>query len=207
MKGFQSRLPAARWEEGLLCGNGTIGAMVMGWPKEETIYFTHEKLYAPFAPKREPVHTAGHLEAIRRMMLDGRYEEAAEFVVNLSYQEGYGPRIEQWTDGFTVACDMKLRFPQKEEPEDYKKSLNFENGQAEVSFTLGSRRVTRDFFVSRAAGIAVMRITSSEPVSFEVSLEKHQEIQEACEPYWKEVGLRPPDPGSAGSRSGSYAAV
>ena len=44
MKGFQSRLPAARWEEGLLCGNGTIGAMVMGWPKEETIYFTHEKL-------------------------------------------------------------------------------------------------------------------------------------------------------------------
>ncbi len=88
MKGFQSRLPAARWEEGLLCGNGTIGAMVMGWPKEETIYFTHEKLYAPFAPKREPVHTAGHLEAIRRMMLDGRYEEAAEFVVNLSYQEG-----------------------------------------------------------------------------------------------------------------------
>ena len=66
MKGFQSRLPAARWEEGLLCGNGTIGAMVMGWPKEETIYFTHEKLYAPFAPKREPVHTAGHLEAIRR---------------------------------------------------------------------------------------------------------------------------------------------
>ena len=50
MKGFQSRLPAARWEEGLLCGNGTIGAMVMGWPKEETIYFTHEKLYAPFAP-------------------------------------------------------------------------------------------------------------------------------------------------------------
>lgn len=188
MKGFQSRLPAARWEEGLLCGNGTIGAMVMGWPKEETIYFTHEKLYAPFAPKREPVHTAGHLEAIRRMMLDGRYEEAAEFVVNLSYQEGYGPRIEQWTDGFTVACDMKLRFPQKEEPEDYKKSLNFENGQAQVSFTLGSSRVTRDFFVSRAAGIAVMRITSSEPVSFEVSLEKHQEIQEACEPYWKEVG-------------------
>ena len=114
MKGFQSRLPAARWEEGLLCGNGTIGAMVMGWPKEETIYFTHEKLYAPFAPKREPVHTAGHLEAIRRMMLDGRYEEAAEFVVNLSYQEGYGPRIEQWTDGFTVACDMKLRFPLKD---------------------------------------------------------------------------------------------
>lgn len=33
-----------------------------------------------------------------------------------------------------------------------------------------------------------MRITSSEPVSFEFSLEKHQEIQEACEPYWKEVG-------------------
>lgn len=64
MKGFQSRLPAARWEEGLLCGNGTIGAMVMGWPKEETIYFTHEKLYAPFASEAGAMlHTAGHLEA------------------------------------------------------------------------------------------------------------------------------------------------
>ena len=72
MKGFQSR-PAARWEEGLLCGNGNIGAMVMGWPKEETIYFTHEKLPRALRFPSGSLHTAGHLELIRRMMLD-RYE-------------------------------------------------------------------------------------------------------------------------------------
>ena len=38
---------------------------------------------------------------------------------------------------------MKLRFPQKEEPEDYKKSLNFENGQAEGNLMIVNETVNR----------------------------------------------------------------
>ena len=40
MKGISKQASRSPLGEGLLCGNGTIGAMVMGWPKEETIYFT-----------------------------------------------------------------------------------------------------------------------------------------------------------------------
>lgn len=187
MKGFRSKVLASRWEEGLLCGNGTMGAMVMGWPEEETIYFTHERLYAPFAPKREPVHTAEHLQEIRDLLAQGKCEEAAEFVVDLSYEEGYGPRSDQWTDGFTVACDMKLRMHSPEPAEEYEKSVNFENGVATVSFRQGENRIRREFFISRAAGIGVLRVTAEKPVDFELALEQHKEIQEPCEPYWQEV--------------------
>ena len=39
-RGFVSMQPATTWEEGLISGNGTIGANVFGRPVNETIIFT-----------------------------------------------------------------------------------------------------------------------------------------------------------------------
>ena len=33
-KGYVSKMMATRWEEGLISGNGTLGALAMGYPKE-----------------------------------------------------------------------------------------------------------------------------------------------------------------------------
>ncbi|MFD2330352.1 glycoside hydrolase N-terminal domain-containing protein [Cohnella sp. GCM10020058] len=46
--GYTLTRPAARWEEGLLCGNGTIGAIVMGEAASERIVLSHERLFIPF---------------------------------------------------------------------------------------------------------------------------------------------------------------
>ena len=72
-KGYVSKMMATRWEEGLISGNGTIGALAMGYPKEEKIIFSHEWLYAPLHKKRTPVHTAETLTEIRALLAEGKY--------------------------------------------------------------------------------------------------------------------------------------
>ena len=45
-RGFVSAVPAKSWEEGLLTGNGTIGANVLSRPYRERVIFSHERLFA-----------------------------------------------------------------------------------------------------------------------------------------------------------------
>ena len=42
--GFISNNPASKWEESLITGNGTIGALVIGDALNERIILSHEKL-------------------------------------------------------------------------------------------------------------------------------------------------------------------
>lgn len=52
----------------MLCGNGTLGAIVMGQPLNETVMFSHEKLFIPWKKKLAPVDTASHLPWICKML-------------------------------------------------------------------------------------------------------------------------------------------
>jgi hypothetical protein len=80
-RGFVSGRPADTWEEGLISGNGTHGALVPGNPLDETIILNHAHLYMPLHDPLPPVNTGSHLEEIRTMMSEGRYQKASEYVV------------------------------------------------------------------------------------------------------------------------------
>ena len=45
--GYVTNMPAYKWEEAMLTGNGTLGALVMGYPLKERIILSHEKLFLP----------------------------------------------------------------------------------------------------------------------------------------------------------------
>jgi len=53
-RGFFSTIPAERWEEALLCGNGKMGALVMSRTTDETIILTHERLFLPLEDIKPP---------------------------------------------------------------------------------------------------------------------------------------------------------
>ena len=53
-RGFISSEPAETWEQGLITGNGTIGANVLSRPLDETIIFTHERMFLPKGPPLMP---------------------------------------------------------------------------------------------------------------------------------------------------------
>ena len=49
-RGYVSIRQAERWEDGLMVGNGNIGATVQGYPVDDTIVFSHAKLFLPWWP-------------------------------------------------------------------------------------------------------------------------------------------------------------
>ena len=62
--------------------------LVMGEPLHERVIFTHERLFAPLHKPRLPVHTAKTLGQIRALLAEGKYQEAADFVVQQGFDEG-----------------------------------------------------------------------------------------------------------------------
>jgi alpha-L-fucosidase 2 len=48
--GYVSNLPASKWEESMITGNGSFGALVLGNPTNERIILSHEKLFMPENP-------------------------------------------------------------------------------------------------------------------------------------------------------------
>jgi alpha-L-fucosidase 2 len=161
-RGFVSWLPARSWEEALLAGNGTIGAMVMGRPHDETIILNHGLLYLQANDPIKPIDQASRLNEIRQLLLEGKYEEATKIPVEISKEEGYdGTR---WTNPFMPAFDIHLEI----EPSnivDYARSVNFQTGEATVYWEDGSGKFQRKLFVSRSDSIVVMSIKGTGKVN------------------------------------------
>ena len=86
VRGTLNTKAADTWEDGLLCGNGTTGAIVLGNPLDETVILSHGRLFMPWEKPLPPVNTGGHLSEIRQWLAEGKYQQAADYVVQLSKQ-------------------------------------------------------------------------------------------------------------------------
>jgi len=152
-RGFVSTEPAATWEQGLLAGNGTIGANVFGLPLDERIVFTHERLFLPMGPPRMPPPNHQRLFEIRQLINDGLYSQAAKLAFQLSGQEGF-----MYPDPFVPAFDMRIATEAEGETSGYSRSVDFATGEATVRFSDSQGEHRRRLFVSRADGAACIRV-------------------------------------------------
>jgi alpha-L-fucosidase 2 len=170
--GFVSRLPAARWEESMITGNGTIGALVYGNPLNERIILSHEKLFMPEYPPYEAPPLHKYLDRIRELTLEGKGEEAAELLVRAGEEVGIEDMI--WTDALIPACQMIIESLEDEKITDYTRSVNYETGEAITAWKVGGDVYRRYAFFSRADSIGVMKITGSGPalLNFKFRLEQ-----------------------------------
>ncbi len=153
-RGFISSQPAETWEQGLISGNGTIGASVLSDPLDETIVFSHERLFLPERPPLMPPHTAPRLFEIRRLIERGLYQQATQLAFDISEQEGF-----RYPDPFVPAFELGIRMNTGMEVTDYARSTDFQTGETTVHW-VGERGVfERKLFVSRADGVAVLKIS------------------------------------------------
>jgi len=155
-RGYISGRPATNWEEGHISGNGRMGALVMGQPLNETIIFSHEKLFLPWEKPVPPVDTASHLQEIRRMFADGQYQKAADLVVEISKKEGYAHK--RWTDPFIPAFDLRVIMDAAGEVKGYGRTVNFATGEASVGWKDDRGAFVRRLFISRPDDVAVLFI-------------------------------------------------
>ena len=153
-RGFVSSQPARTWEEGLICGNGTIGANALSRPLDERIIFSHERLFLPMGPPVMPPDQSARLFEIRRLIERGLYKQACQLQFDLSGQEGF-----MYPDYFVPAFDLSVHTQAKGEVRDYARSVNFQTGETVVHWVDDRGVFERRMFVSRAAGVAVLLLT------------------------------------------------
>ena len=153
-RGFISSRPAKTWEQGLLSGNGTIGASVLSRPLDETVVFSHEHL---FMPERDPIlppDLGPRLFEVRRMIRRGLYFQASKLAFDLSGQEGF-----LYPDCLVPAFDLEIRMEAHGEVTDYMRSVDFQTGEAAVRWADDRGVFERRLFVCRVDNVAVLLIT------------------------------------------------
>jgi hypothetical protein len=159
-RGFISSELAETWEQGLICGNGTIGANMFSRPLDETIIFTHERMFLPMGAPTMPPDASSRLFEIRRLIDRGLYKQATQLAFDLSGQESF-----MYPDPFVPAFDLSIKMDADGEITDYARSVNFQTGEATVHWADRHGVFERRMFVSRADGIAVLLITGPKPAS------------------------------------------
>ncbi len=165
-RGFLSSKPAETWEEGLICGNGTLGANVFSRPLDETILFTHERLFLPAGSPIPPPLLAPRLFEIRRLIDRGLYRQATFLAFELSDQESF-----MYPDPFVPAFDLSIRMEAEGEVTDYMRAMDFRTGEATVHWADDRGVFERRFFVSRADGVAVLSISGPRAQAIDCRLE------------------------------------
>ena len=165
-RGFISSQPGESWEQGLISGNGTIGASVLSRPLDDLIVFSHERIFLPERPPLMPPDAGPRLFEIRQFIDRGLYQQATQLVFDISDQDGF-----RYPDPFVPAFDFSVRMNAGMEVRDYARSANFETGEVTVQWADSRGAFRRTLFVSRADGVAVMRITGPVPGTINCRLE------------------------------------
>lgn len=180
-RGFVSHQKAPSWEQGLISGNGTLGALVYGSPENESVILSHALLYLPLHQPLPPVSQGKHLKEIRQLMLDGQYAKASEYIVELSQQEGYGPK--RWTDPFIPAFRLNIR-TDSSSINHYRRSVDFETGEVAIQWEDSLGKWCRELFVSRPDSVVVMRLRGDKGQGLNAQLQLERITE--CD-WWKDM--------------------
>jgi hypothetical protein len=138
-------LPATRWEDSFLTGNGHHGALVSGDPNDDRVIVTHHTLVRPNGgTHRHPPELAAELPALQDRLLAGDLTAAEAFT------DG---RPLQWVQPFHPAFALRLRRPAAQR-HAYRRQVDFTTGET----TARTQDWTSRVFVSRADDVIVQHI-------------------------------------------------
>lgn len=145
------------WREGLVSGNGRIGANVYGGVKEEFTMITHGDLWHDGKAERLP-DVSEAFQKQRQLMDEEKFQEASWTVVNALKEKGYQSRLE----APLPLADLKMVLQPLEGFSDYIRGIHMDMGEVGCEWTDGESRRSSYLFVSRKRGIIVKKITSSQ---------------------------------------------
>lgn len=156
--------PAGQWEETLPLGNGRLGMMPDGGVEKEDIVLNDITLWSG-SPQDANNYDAHHyLPEIRRLIREGRNDEAQRLVDEHFVCNGPGSGGTQW-GCFQVLGTLHLEYGHRkgESPVAYRRELDIDKAVATCRYTLGGVGYQREYFASFDDDIGVIRLTASKP--------------------------------------------
>ena len=163
-----NKYPATRWNDATPLGNGVLGASVYGCVYDERILINHESLFNWCEDKEIP-DISSSLAEVRKLMDEGKYKEAESYYTKMLEKEKYCPS----SGKYYPALDLHLLFENNDAFKNYSRKLDMENGVCTVEYTDGENLCEREVFASQTDKAIIVKISSKEPISLRLALEKH----------------------------------
>lgn len=117
-------------------------------------------------PPVAPPDTSSRLAEVRSLIDRGLYKQATQLAFDLSGQQSF-----MYPDPFVPGFDMRLTMPGNGDVRDYARSVDFRTAEAAIHWADDRGAFVRRLFVSRADGVALLRITGPAKGSVNCALE------------------------------------
>lgn len=161
--------PAKDWNEALPLGNGRLGAMVFGGANRDKLQLNEESVWSGGFTDRNNPDALRYLLKIRKLLFEGRADEAEALTLKAMSGIPEGQRTYQ------PLGDLTLDFGEFEF-ENYKRQLDISKAMASVEYTQNGNLFCREYFISAPRNIGVIRITGAVPFSFSVRLDRNRQL-------------------------------
>ena len=157
--------PADAWIHALPVGNGRMGAMVFGGVPRETVALNEDSVWQRGPEDRSNPDARRHLDAVRRLLAEGRVQEAQELATFTLFGM---PNRQQ---SFLPLGTLELTFLGRVGRPwfDYRRTLDLETGVASVRYRDGAETLRREVFASAVDGVVVVRLESDAPAGVSVA--------------------------------------
>ena len=175
------------WQKRTLpIGNGDMGANVYGEVATEHLTFNEKTLWTGGPSASRPNYQGGNLDnkgnngetlkSIQKLFAEGKSSQASTLCNQLvGTQDGYGA-YQAWGDIY-----FKVNGLSDSGASEYERSLDIENGLADVSFKQGGTAYKREFFASNPDNVIAGQLTSEgEPMNVEITFPSKQGGADDC---------------------------
>lgn len=172
--------PAKNWNEALPIGNGRLGAMIFGGVTSERIQLNEDSLWSGAPQEADNPKALEVLPEIRRLLFDGKYEEAERLanrnLICRGAGSGRGRGSKVPYGSYQTLGDLTLEFVHATNaaPVNYRRELDVANAISRVSYEVDGVMYERELFASAPDQVLVVRITASKrgALSFRASLSR-----------------------------------
>jgi len=159
--------PVLRWQEAVPVGNGILGALIFGHPRDELIQTNHCRLFEE--PERIPAPDMADLvPKLREGLLAGNRRDAEQ-----AWKEQWYKRLEKKArlGCFLPGPILQLHTETAGMCTRYSHVLDFSTGVDTLSFHDGPHAVSRRIFASRADEALIVEIRLERPTDLTLSVE------------------------------------
>ena len=162
--------PTSDWIEGLPLGNAVSAAMVWGTPSKTILSLNHVDFWRHNLKLDELPDLSKTMAEARRLMMAGKAREANDLYHDqvegrLRNQPRQLGSYSGTTNIFEPVGDIRISVDGHENPPEYGRSLDLENGIASMSYGVPGNRVREECYIPAKEDVVVLTISSDQPVS------------------------------------------
>src|SRR5690606_2138667 len=146
--------PAEKWVEALPIGNGRLGAMVYGDPREEVIQLNENTVWAGGPNRNDNLEAKEYLPEVQKLLFEGKSAEAQE-LVNQHF-------ISKTSHGmpYQTVGNLKLSFPGHDNYTEYYRELDLETAVTKARYKIGGIGYETKVFASHPAQVIVVQMSA-----------------------------------------------